>query len=199
MEKYKKITRNYYDANYMEYDSFTRNYLDNIIHETDSFLRILNGKRMLDLGCGPGRDSLFFKSSGLSVFSVDLSENMAKSSKKKGLDAIIMDMEHMGFKDKSFDGVWAYTSLLHVPKQKIDDVLISIYNVLKDGGVLFLAMKEGNFEGIHTNPTYNKKRFSSLYEDYEIKGLLSKRFKVLSSSKTITKKDAYLKYLCIKK
>lgn len=196
-EYYKKINKTYYDIHASEYQSLVENYVERISNEMNSFLNTLNGKKILDLGSGPGRDSLFFKNSGFQPLCVDISEKMTKLCKDKGLTPLIMDIENLGFKKISFDGIWAYTSLLHVPKNKMRNILFDIHHLLKRDGIFFAGMKEGDFEGVHENPLYgNYHRFSSLYYDSEFRGILSENFEILSFSTTTTNKANYLNYLC---
>ena len=44
----------------------------------DLFLRFLKGRKILDVGCGPGRDSEYFSERGLEVTGIDLSRNFLK-------------------------------------------------------------------------------------------------------------------------
>ena len=196
MEKHKRVTRDYYDKNALEYQDFVDSYLERLSIETGLFLKYIKGKIILDLGSGSGRDSSFLKSQGLTVFSMDISKNMTRLCKEKGLTSLVMDIENLGFKEKSFDGIWAYTSLLHVPKNKIKNVLLDIHQLLKKDGIFFVGMKEGDFEGYHENPAYESTRFSSLYLDNEFKTILSDNFEVLFSSRTVPERNVYLNYLC---
>ena len=197
MEDYKKMNLEYYGINASEYQSLVENYVERISNEMNLFLKTLNGKKILDLGSGPGRDSLFFKNSGFQPLCVDISKEMTRLCKDKGLTSLMMDIENPGFRDESLDGIWAYTSLVHVPKNKIKDVLFYIHHLLKRDGIFFSGMKEGNFEGFHESPLYgNHHRFSSLYQDSEFKLILSENFEILSFSTTTTNKANYLNYLC---
>ncbi|SVB60985.1 uncharacterized protein METZ01_LOCUS213839, partial [marine metagenome] len=71
---------------------------------------------ILDLGCGSGRDSLYFLNNGFDVTSMDASIEMVKlSSKLINQKTIHRKIEDIDFKDK-FDGIWACASLLHINK-----------------------------------------------------------------------------------
>ena len=78
---------------------------------------------VLEIGAGTGRDSLYFQQKGLQVVSVDLSEEMVRLCKEKGLEARCMDFYHLDFESGSFDAVFALNCLLHVPKAQLDAVL----------------------------------------------------------------------------
>ena len=103
-----------------EYDEETVDFWNRFPRTTiDSFAKSVSGK-ILDVGSGPGRDGLLLKEQGLNVICLDASEEMVKSCQNKGLQAVVGDFNQIPFADKSFDGVWAYTSLLHVPKSGIE-------------------------------------------------------------------------------
>jgi len=73
---------------------------------------------------------------------------MIRLCREKGLEAHKMDIEDLKLEDNSFDGVWAHTSLLHVPKAKLKNVLEKISGILKKDGMFFSAVKEGDSEGL---------------------------------------------------
>ena len=65
----------------------------------------------LEIGAGPGKDSLFFHQNGLHVTTVDFSEEMVRLCKEKGLpDVHCMDFRKLDFPDNQFDAVYALNS-----------------------------------------------------------------------------------------
>ena len=99
--------------------------------EFPKFIELLNGKKVLDLGCGAGEHSLFFKEKGLEITAIDLSERMIELCKDKGINAQVMDIENLEYADQSFDGIWAVTSLLHIPKEGLSKVISKLNAILK--------------------------------------------------------------------
>ena len=143
------------------------------------------GRRVLDCGCGSGVQSKLLFEKGLEVVGLDLSPRMINEAKKRVPEAkfVVGDMTKMEFTDEAFDGVYARASLLHVPKNLIPKVLRSINKILKDGGILYLALKEGEGEGEVVDERFGKKvrRFFSFFKTSEIKKLLSQSgFKIVS-------------------
>jgi 2-polyprenyl-3-methyl-5-hydroxy-6-metoxy-1,4-benzoquinol methylase len=62
--------------------------------------------RVLDIGCGAGRHSLYLQSKGLEVVAIDRSPLAVEVAKLRGVkNAKIMPLEDMNFKPKSFDTV----------------------------------------------------------------------------------------------
>lgn len=177
---YKKEHIHSYDAIALNYEAQTNSFLNNyLLADIQLFLTSLPGKNILDLGSGPGRDSLYFKEQGYSPLCIDISPVMIHLCKEKKLSAQIMDFEQMNFEHNSFDGVWAYTSLLHTPKKNIDSVLKNISLLLKPQGSFFIGMKEGFGEGIISNERGN--RFFANYKKDELENKLTPHFHVVHS------------------
>ena len=108
---------------------------------------IPKGGKVLDLGCGSGRDSLFFKEHGYDVTAADGSAEMCIQAEKNiGQPVINMTFDKLDY-EAEFDGIWACASLLHVPSRDIKDVLIKIEKALKTGGYFYFSVKYGDYEG----------------------------------------------------
>ena len=145
----------------------------------DTFAERIQGK-VLDIGSGPGRDGLLLKEKGISVVCLDASTEMIKMCEEKGLESILGDFAALPCDNKSFGGVWAYTSLLHVPKSEISKALSEIHRVLHNGGMLGLGMIEGNTEGYRESSGVTTPRWFSFYTKEEIEHLLAQHgFSVL--------------------
>lgn len=128
--------------------------------------------RVLDIGSGPGRDGVILRDSGLGVVCLDASEAMVELSKQKGLQSVIADFNNLPFGSGSFDGVWAYTSLVHVPKVELPQALKEAIRVLKDEGVFGLGVIEGKTEGYSNSSGVQLLRYFSFYGKEEIETLL---------------------------
>lgn len=128
--------------------------------------------RILDIGSGPGRDGVILRDSGLEVICLDASEAMVKLTKQKGLQSVLADFNNIPFADGSFDGVWAYTSLIHVPKTELPNSLSEAVRVLKDRGVFGLGVIEGETEGYSYSSGIWLPRYFSFYNKEEIENLL---------------------------
>ncbi|RUS45723.1 class I SAM-dependent methyltransferase [Cohnella sp. AR92] len=150
--------------------------------ERDSFLSIVLAEKretLLEIGAGPGRDSLIFKQKGLNVTATDLSEEMVRLCKEKGLDARVMDFCELAFPNESFDTVYAMNCLLHVPKANLDAVLQEIRRVLKPGGLFFCGLYGGEeTEGIWEKDNYEPKRFFAMHEDDRVVEAYGRSFEV---------------------
>lgn len=192
--------KNTYNSYAKEYDKNTHNYLIDFIHnETDIFLNELKGRRILDLGSGPGRDSLYFKEKGFESICFDNSQEMLDLCQNKELTTKLGDMlEPLPFKDNTFDGIWAYLSIFRtIRKKEVYPILKEIERILKPQGLLFVGVREGKLEEIREDLRYpHSKRLDVFYTHEEMKKYLQKDFKILIHSKTPVENKIYLNYLC---
>ncbi len=152
------------------------------IEGTDKFLSFLQkGNSILDVGCGAGHKSKYFADRGFGVVGIDFSEEMVKISSEHLLEGIffVKDVhEPLGF-EKSFDAVFAQAVLLHVAKKDINAILENLLTVLKQGGYLYVAVKEtrpGDKEeeiATENDYGYEYERFFSYFTMDELRGYLS--------------------------
>jgi SAM-dependent methyltransferase len=156
--------------------------------ERFDFLQLMqreSKKKLIEIGAGAGWDSLFFQENGLNVVSIDLSPEMVRLCREKGLEAYEMDFLALEFTDGSFDAVYARNCLLHVPKKSLVGVLREIRRVLKEGGLFFLGVYGGkDSEGLWENDKHVPKRYFAFYTDEQIKAITEDYF-TLRSFKTI--------------
>src|SRR3989338_7450431 len=81
-------------------------------YELNKFISMLKGKRILDLGCGSGRDVRYFLDEKLKPAGIDASFPMLLQARERGKGGYIqMDILKLGFKGRSFDGAWAVGSI----------------------------------------------------------------------------------------
>lgn len=152
--------------------------------ERQNFLALLRqeGRQtLLELGAGPGHDSLFFQQQGLDVTAVDLSPAMVALCRAKGLRAEVMDMARLGFAAGSFAAVYAFNSLLHLPKAELPGVLREIARVLDPGGLFFMGVYGGlDQEGVWANDTYEPQRFFAFYTDDDLQRVVAAVFDIVA-------------------
>ncbi len=102
------------------------------------------GDRVLDLGCGSGRDSKYFLDQGYAVVALDPSIRMCEATAQlTSLKPLNITAQEMDFKDE-FQGIWACASLLHISEVELDEVLIRIVRSLKTNGIMYASWKLGN-------------------------------------------------------
>ena len=105
--------------------------------------------RLLDFGCGPGRDLKVFAALGHEAVGLDGSAEFAEMARKdSGCEVLQQDFLAMDLRAGFFDGVYANASLFHVPSAELPRVLRELHMALKPGGVLFASIPHGeNSEG----------------------------------------------------
>lgn len=167
-----KRTIDTYNAAAKAYDEETAEFW-NIFPDTfiRTFAENVQGK-VLDVGSGPGRDALILQQAGLEVTCLDASSAMVEITKQKGLASVLADFSAIPFPDETFAGVWAYTSLLHVPKAEVGKSLQEIRRVLKKDGVLGVGLIEGETEGYVESAPMNLPRYFAYYTKEEIEKFL---------------------------
>ena len=106
------------------------------------------GARILDFGCGSGRDTKAFLDLGYRVDATDGSEEICElASKFTGIEVVPMHFSGLCAIDV-YHGIWACASILHLPKAELKSVLAKIATALKEGGILYTSFKYGTFEGM---------------------------------------------------
>ena len=143
---------NIYDGNIDYYNTNADDFYESTVNTDMSewqnrFLQhIPAGGRILDAGCGSGRDSKAFLKQGYSVVAFDASREMCKkASELIGQEVWQIRFEEMSFDDE-FDGVWACASLLHASEKIIYELLSKIYKALKNDGIFYASFKYGDGE-----------------------------------------------------
>lgn len=126
------------------------------------------GARILDLGCGAGRDSKASLDQGYQVEAVDGSAAMCEATSnltgKPALKILFAELDY----DQEFDAVWASASLLHVPSSEIELVLLKVRQTIKPGGYLYVSVKQGSFEG------WRNGRYFVDYDEEKLCALMNK-------------------------
>lgn len=139
-------TINYYNTNAYSFASSTI-FVD-FKQTQDKFLHFLPPTAsILDFGCGSGRDTKYFLDAGMQVDAIDGSEELCKlASKYTGIPVKQMLFEELDMKAQ-YDGIWACSSILHLPKEELKDVLKKMLAALKEHGIIYTSFKYGTFEG----------------------------------------------------
>lgn len=139
-------TKNYYHNNAQAFFDDTVN--ADISEQYDRFLKYIpNGGKVLDFGCGSGRDTKAFLQRGYCVDAIDGSSELCKlASDYCGIQVNCMDFYDLSDTEK-YDGIWACASLLHIPKNEMPTMLSKMKKALVQNGVIYASFKLGDFEG----------------------------------------------------
>lgn len=114
----------------------------------DAFLdRVAPGARVLELGCGGGRDSGRIVERGFDLDSIDGTAAMvAKTRVRFGIAARRMRFDELRA-TAAYDAVWANACLIHVARADFSEILAAIHRALRSGGWHFANFKLGDGEG----------------------------------------------------
>ncbi|MDG2411000.1 MAG: class I SAM-dependent methyltransferase [Halioglobus sp.] len=103
---------------------------------------------ILDLGCGPGRDLVYFQSMGHRPVGLDGSAAFcAMARANAGCKVLHQQFLSLSLPDSTFNAVFANASLFHVPRQALPNVFRQLHTTLIAGGILFISNPRGNGEG----------------------------------------------------
>lgn len=144
---------NYYNSNHEDFFSSTVNADVTSLYE--HFLKYVpdNGK-ILDLGCGSGRDTKAFMEKGYKVDATDGSEELCRlASEYTGVEVRCMDFKDLCSSDE-YNAIWACASLLHVTYKELPDIFMKINTALKSNGIVYMSFKEGKQEGLRDGRYY---------------------------------------------
>ena len=107
-------------------------------------VELQEGARILDVGCGPGRDTLAFKNKGYQVDAIDYSEELVKKATQlTGIPVRLQSFYEIDA-DQAYDGIWACASLLHCERTRLKEVIGKLLSALKPNGMLYMSFKYGN-------------------------------------------------------
>ena len=152
------------------------------VRERSEFLKFLQDEgreTLLEIGCGPGGDALFFQNQGLRVLAVDNAPTMVKLTAEKGIPARILDCYNLDEINERFDAVYTMNCLLHIPKRDLDQVLDLISGRLNENGIMYIGIwGDQNFEGIWEKDRYEPKRFFSFWKTEALLEVLQRSFKL---------------------
>lgn len=114
---------------------------------------------IIDLGCGPGRDVLYFKNLGHNVVGIDGCKQFVLMARElTGAEIWHQNFLELNLPNSKFHGIFANASIFHIPSQELSRVLAELNNALRPGGILFMSNPRGEFEG------FNGQRFGNYLE-----------------------------------
>ena len=172
-------TINYYNTNAEQFVAETRDV--DFSKVRNKFLAYLfDNAKLLDFGCGSGRDTKAFLQMGYDVDALDGSVKMCKCTEEyTGIQVRNIFFQEFDERNK-YDGIWACASLLHVSLEQMSDVFCRIAKALKKNGIVYMSFKYGDFCGIRKG-----RKFTDMNE-YMLDGILTEVNALILVEKWIT-------------
>lgn len=139
-------TLGYYDGHADEFYKSTVN-VEFAATQEVFLAKLKKGSYILDFGCGSGRDTKYFLDQGYSVDAVDGSKELCKlAGEYTGTEVKNMLFQELSKVDK-YDGIWACSSILHLPIAELAEVMRKMAVALKGNGIIYTSFKYGTFAG----------------------------------------------------
>ncbi|MFB6241938.1 MAG: class I SAM-dependent methyltransferase [Candidatus Nanosalina sp.] len=122
--------------------SLEKDYMQGYVELLEKFGKLVSSGKVLDAGCGWGRDVNYFNRNGLNALGVDRAPRPLKYAEENMHGEFQrMDVAHLAFRDETFDGVWC-NSVIHFYKPgKMRKPVSELARVLKKGGILYINFK----------------------------------------------------------
>jgi len=179
MDNYQK-TKDDYDIGVKWHFQKSNSY--NWSKQLEKFVNLLKGKKVLDAGCGTGRDIKLFLKNNIEVEGIDYSEESIKKccSLYPNTSFYVGDFRKIDVPNNFYDGIWSCTSILNTPKNEIPNLLNEFSRILKPSGIMFISVKQGIGEKVIADD-YGERLFSFFSEDELKQYITSAGFKVLYS------------------
>jgi len=168
-----------YNERARQFHEHTRDH--DVSQNIKSLLRHINGTpplRLLDFGCGPGRDLKAFSELGHEAIGLDGSEKFCDMARESSACEVWQqDFLKLELPELYFNGIFANATLFHVPTQELPRVLEELYSTLKPGGALLSSNPHGrNEEG------WQRQRYASLHDPQQWQTYLTAAGFVLQDS-----------------
>jgi ubiquinone/menaquinone biosynthesis C-methylase UbiE len=138
---YNKIGRKYQDLR-LEFNT----------EEIEEFTKLLpRNAKVLDAGCGTGIPyTKYLSDSGFDVIGVDFSEEMLRVARENVPKArfIEQNITRLDFANDFFDGLISISVIIHMPREKHEELFEQFHRILKPNGIMMVTMAHSEWEGI---------------------------------------------------
>lgn len=194
----KEKTIDYYNENAQNYIDSTLN--ADISHIRNAFVSYISeGGKILDLGCGSGRDSKAFSDMGYKVTAMDGSNEMCEFAEKYTGQSVNCCLFQDYSTQEKFDGIWACASLMHMDFHNIQIIMQKFSAYLSERGCFYVSFKYGDYAGERHGRYYTDfnedilDEFASNLEDLSLE-----RYFITSDTRVGREKEMWLNALFIK-
>lgn len=168
-------TKRFYDATAEEVaEKWYPN--DTLLPTIREFLSLLPsaGSKVLDLGCGPGHESMRLASAGATVLGLDFSCECIRIARERSPQCRfeVLDFRELDTRFGKFNGVFAAASHIHISPDELPGVMSRVADVLEERGYLLAVVQDG--EGFHEHrPVIEGQRLRRIIYRYRKEDLAS--------------------------
>ena len=123
-------------------EGYAERYASHRLDRPQRFAELLDPPaRILDAGCGPGRDLEIFRTCGHAPVGLELNPDFVRIARRHG-DVVEGDLRDVGnlLAEETFDGVWAQASLVHLDADEARAVLSAFGSLLRTNGKLYACV-----------------------------------------------------------
>ncbi|MCM8530501.1 MAG: class I SAM-dependent methyltransferase, partial [Lentisphaeraceae bacterium] len=162
-------TIEHYESNHLSFWEGTK---DHDVNQNYAALQTrlpgIDGVKILDFGCGPGRDLKHFSERGYIATGLDGCEAFCEMAREfSGCEVWHQDFLELTLPDSEFHGVFANASLFHTPKNLLSENLKKLHTTLKTDGILFCSNPRGDreyFDGTRYGNYMELDEYQSFFE-----------------------------------
>lgn len=152
IQNHQKIDKITFDDYGSKVESFWQKTKDHDVSQNyAAFLAPFGGETgldILDLGCGPGRDLIYFKSLGHNPVGLDgTSEFCTMARENSDCEVLQQSFNDLKLDENIYDGIFANASMFHIPSYNLENVLKNLHKSLRPNGILFTSNPRGDEEG----------------------------------------------------
>ncbi len=152
---------NYYDENFQIFIDTTLN-IDMTSLYSPFCVHLKKNARILDIGCGPGRDIKYFIENGYTAVGIEPSKSLANYALDYTGSSIFEGTLDSFSSDDKFDGVWACASLLHIKTSDLASSFQKIADLMNEGAIFYCSFKYGEFEGERNGRFFNDQTLETI-------------------------------------
>lgn len=183
--------------------------------EALKWIKKIKAKKILDLGGGEGKHSIFFAKNGYEVFCLDFSERAIASCQEKVIKNKLQKLVHpmskditkpLNFEDETFDVVFAHLALHYFDDKTTTKIFNEIRRILKEDGLFFVKVKSTKdplygkgkklekdvFDFGHIRHFFSKEYLLSKIKGFEVLSLKEKVDETEYAKKSVSKKSVFL-------
>jgi SAM-dependent methyltransferase len=155
--------------------------------------------RILDAGCGSGRDSKAFMALGYQLTAIDASAELAKAASEHIGKAVTVCQFNNIDQHLTFDGIWACASLLHVKARDLPHTFRALSNILINGGIFYCSFKYGDKEREHNGRFFTDTNETLLQQWLDDTDLIIQQSWITADVRPDRENEKWLNAILIKK